>query len=185
VIRRSGNFCCSNAIPALLAKYPEGKLLRAWVPACSSGEEAYSLAMVFREVLEKLRPEGHFTLQIYATDLDPDAVDRARRAIYPDNIVADVSAERLSRYFVPEDQGYRVNKDIREMVVFAVQNLISDPPFTKLDLLSCRNLLIYFGPELQKRLMPIFHYALNRQGLLILGSAETVGNFHEPVFAHG
>ncbi len=170
-------FLRSSAIPALLAKYPEGKLLRAWVPACSSGEEAYSLAMVFREVLEKLRPEGHFTLQIYATDLDPDAVDRARRAIYPDNIVADVSAERLSRYFVPEDQGYRVNKDIREMVVFAVQNLISDPPFTKLDLLSCRNLLIYFGPELQKRLMPIFHYALNRQGLLILGSAETVGNF--------
>lgn len=170
-------FLRANAIPALLAKYPEGKLLRAWVPACSSGEEAYSLAMVFREVVEKLRPEGHFTLQIYATDLDPDAVDKARRAIYPDNIVADVSAERLSRFFIPEDQGYRVNKDIREMVVFAVQNVISDPPFTKLDLLSCRNLLIYFGSELQKRLMPIFHYALNRQGILILGSAETVGNF--------
>ena len=166
-----------NALPALLAKEPGSKLLRAWVPACSSGEEAYSLAIVFRETLERLNPAGHFALQVYATDLDPDAIDKARNGFYPGNIVADVSPERLARYFVAEDGGYRVNKDIREMVVFATQNIISDPPFSKLDLLSCRNLLIYFGPELQKRLIQLFHYSLNRQGILVLGSAETIGNF--------
>ena len=166
-----------TVLPALLAKYPGGRMLRAWVPACSSGEEAYSLAIVFREALERLKPEGHFALQIYATDLDPDAIDKARNGFYPGNIVADVSPERLARYFIAEEGGYRVHKDIREMVVFSTQNIISDPPFTKLDLISCRNLLIYFGPELQKRLIPLFHYALNRHGILVLGSAETVGNF--------
>jgi len=170
-------FLGNTALPALLAKYPGGKLLRAWVPGCSSGEEAYSLAIVFKETLERLNPEGHFALQIYATDLDPDAIDKARNGFYPGNIAADVTPERLARYFIAEDDGYRVNKNIREMVIFATQNIISDPPFTKLDLLSCRNLLIYFGPELQKRLIPLFHYALNRQGILVLGSAETVGNF--------
>jgi chemotaxis methyl-accepting protein methylase len=117
-------------------------------------------------------------LQIYATDLDADAIDQARKGFYPDNIAADVSAERLARHFVPEEGGgYRVSKPIREMVVFAPQNITSDPPFTKLDILTCRNLLIYFGPQLQKRLLPLFYYALNRGGLLLLGSAETVGNF--------
>lgn len=166
-----------TAIPALLAHHPDGHALRAWVPACSTGEEAYSLAIVFKEALELHRPEAHFTLQIYATDLDVDAVDQARKARYPANIAADVSAERMARHFVAEDGGYRVNRNLREMVIFATQNVVSDPPFTKLDLLSCRNLLIYFGQDLQKKVIPLFHYALNREGLLVLGSAETTSGF--------
>ena len=167
-----------ESIPGLLERNPGGKALRAWVAACSTGEEAYSLAIVFREALEKLKPEARFTLQIYATDLDPDAIERARKGCYPDNIAADVSPERLARYFVHEEGGgYRIAKDIREMVVFATQNIAGDPPFTKLDILSCRNLLIYFHAQLQKKLLPLFYYALNRDGLLLLGSAETIGNF--------
>ncbi len=172
-------FLRETTLPNLFAKYPNGKQLRAWVPACSSGEEAFSLAITFREAIEQIKPEGHFTLQIYATDLDVDAVDKARRAIYPSNIAANVSPERLARYFSAEEGGYRVSKSIRETVIFAPQNIISAPPFTKMDLISCRNLLIYFGAELQKKLMRIFHYALNRDGILVLGSAETVGSFTE------
>lgn len=167
----------TEAIPSLLARHPYGGALRAWVPACSTGEEAYSLAMVFREVMEQVKPEARFTLQIYATDLDQEAVNQARRGCYPENIAADVAPDRLARNFVPEDGGYRIAKAIREMVVFAQQNIISDPPFTRLDLISCRNLLIYFGPQVQKQLLPMFHYALNPGGMLLLGSAETVGNF--------
>jgi len=167
----------TRVIPSLLAPHADGAMLRAWVPACSSGEEAYSLAIAFREAVERFKPEKNFGLQIYATDLDADAIDRARRGVYPGNIAADVTPERLARHFVREGDGYRISKDIREMVVFAPQNIITDPPFTKLDLITCRNLLIYFGPQLQKKLLPLFHYALNRTGVLVLGSAETVGNF--------
>jgi chemotaxis methyl-accepting protein methylase/PAS domain-containing protein len=168
----------SDAIPALLAHYPGGRALRAWVAACSTGEEAYSLAMVFKEVMAQVQPEARFTLQVYATDLDPDAIDAARKGIYPTNIEADVSADRLARFFVPEEGGgYRISKDIREMVVFATQNVLFDPPFTKLDILTCRNLLIYFSAQAQKKLLPLFYYALTRGGLLLLGSAETIGNF--------
>jgi chemotaxis methyl-accepting protein methylase len=168
----------SETLPALLAHYPGGKALRAWVTACSTGEEAYSLAIVFREVMEALKPEARFTLQIYATDLDPDAIDTARKGLYPANIAADVSPERLARHFIAEESGgYRISQDIRQMLVFAPQNVVSDPPFTKLDILTCRNLLIYFGAQLQRKVLPLFYYALNRGGLLLLGSAETVGNF--------
>ncbi|UCV09488.1 chemotaxis protein CheB [Dechloromonas denitrificans] len=167
----------NEAIPALLAQHPEGKSLRAWVAACSTGEEAYSLAIVLKEAIEEARPERRFTLQIYATDLDTDAIEQARKGFYPDNIAADVSAERLARHFTHEESGgYRINKDIREMVVFAPQNIISDPPFTKLDILTCRNLLIYFGAQLQRKLLPLFYYALNPGGMLFLGSAESIGN---------
>ncbi|PHV10586.1 chemotaxis protein CheB [Chitinimonas sp. BJB300] len=165
-----------EAIPALLAQHPEGKPLRAWVAACSSGEEAYSLAIVLKEALEVFKPNGRFEFQIYATDLDPDAISKARKGLFPSNIEADVSPERLARYFVSEADGYRIKKEIREMVVFATQNIISDPPFTKLDILCCRNLLIYFGTPLQKKLLPLFHYALNPSGLLLLGSAESAGH---------
>lgn len=168
----------TEALPGLLARYPSGKALRAWVPACSTGEEAYSLAMVFKEAVALAQPVGRFTLQIYATDLDPDAIDTARKGLYPANIAADVSAEQLARHFIPEEGGgYRVARDIREMVVFATQNIVADPPFTKLDIITCRNLLIYFGAALQKKLLPLFYYALNRGGLLLLGSSETIGNF--------
>ncbi len=129
------------------------------MPACSTGEEAYSLAIVFKEALEQLKPQGRFTLQIFATDLDQDAIDKARQGVYPANIAADVSPERLNRFFIEDENGYRVSKEIREMVIFAPQNIIMDPPFTKLDILTCRNLLIYLDPELQNKLMPLFHYA--------------------------
>jgi two-component system CheB/CheR fusion protein len=169
------DFLRDTTLPTLFARYPDGNALRAWVPACSTGEEAYSLAIVFREALEKFKPPGHFTLQIYATDLDADAVDRARRAFYPANIAADVAPERLARHFVQEDNGYRLNRNIREMVILAPQNVVSDPPFTRLHILSCRNLLIYFGQTLQRKVLTLFHYALNRDGILLLGSAETIG----------
>ena len=168
-----------QAIPELLAKRSPGQALRAWVAGCSSGEEAYSLAMLFKEAVNEIPPKGRFTLHIFATDLDHDAIDKARQGFYPDNIAADVSPERLARFFSREDHGYRVRREIREMVTFAPQNLIMDPPFTKLDLLSCRNLLIYLAPEMQKKLFPLFYYSLNPGGILFLGSAETIGTFTE------
>ena len=164
-----------KAIPALLAERAAGGVLRAWVPACSTGEEAYSLAIVFKEALAQARPAASVSLQIFATDLDKDAIERARQAVYPANIAGDVSAERLRRFFVADGAGYRVSQEIREMVIFATQNIIMDPPFTRLDILSCRNLLIYLAPELQKKLLPLFHYSLNPGGILFLGSAETLG----------
>ena len=172
-----------DAISACISSRPAGGILRAWSAGCSTGEEAYSLAIAFKELLEQERPNQSFTLQIFATDLDHDAIDKARQGFYPANIAADVSAERLQRFFIKEENGYRVGKEIREMVTFATQNLIMDPPFTKLDILICRNLLIYLTPELQKKLMPLFHYSLNPGGILFLGSAETVGSFTD-LFAH-
>lgn len=169
----------SKAITALLANRPSGGMLRAWSAGCSTGEEAYSLAMVFKEALEQVKPKPRVSLQIFATDLDRDAIDKARQGFYPANIVADVSPERLRRFFVKEENGYRVGKEIREMVTFATQNLIMDPPFTKLDIIICRNLLIYLTPDLQKKLVPLFHYCLNPGGTLFLGSAESVSAFTE------
>ncbi|MDP1735735.1 MAG: chemotaxis protein CheB [Sulfuritalea sp.] len=165
----------NEVIPGLLAARPNGGVLRAWVPACSTGEEAYSLAIVFREALDTLKPSARYSLQVFATDLDHDAIDKARVGAYPANIAADVDEERLRRFFVQEERGYKLNKEIREMVIFAQQNLVMDPPFTKLDLLSCRNLLIYLDADLQKKLLPLFHYSLNPGGVLALGSSETVG----------
>jgi two-component system CheB/CheR fusion protein len=167
----------AQVIPALLKDRPAGQALRVWVPACSTGEEAYSLAIVFKEALEQLKPAQSHTLQIFATDLDRDAIEKARAAVFPANIAADVSPERLSRFFVPLERGYQVAKPIRELVIFAPQNVTMDPPFTKLDLVSCRNLLIYLTPELQKKLLPLFHYSLNPGGVLFLGTAETIGEF--------
>jgi len=167
----------TKALPLLLKGRPAGNMLRAWVAGCSTGEEAYSLAMVFKETLKHLKITDNIPLQIYATDLDKDAIDKARLGIFPENIVTDVSPARLTRFFIKEEGGYRVNKEIRSMVVFAPQNLIMDPPFTKLDILCCRNLLIYLTPELQKKLFPLFHYSLNLGGVLFLGSAESIGNF--------
>ena len=166
-----------KVIPALLAAHPKGGALRAWTPGCSTGEEAYSLAMVFKEALERVKPAGRFSLQVFATDLDRDAIDRARAGVYPANIAADISSERLRRFFAQDEHGYRVGKEIRETMVFAPQNVIMDPPFTKLDLLICRNLLIYLDQGMQKKLIPLFHYSLNPGGVLFLGSAETIGAF--------
>jgi two-component system, chemotaxis family, CheB/CheR fusion protein len=167
----------TEALPAVLASRPAGGTLRAWSVGCSTGEEAYSLAIVFREALEQVKPVENFKLQIFATDLDRDAIDKARQGLYPANIAADISAERLRRFFTQEENGYRVAKEIREMVTFATQNVIMDPPFTKLDILICRNLLIYLTPELQKKLLPLFHYSLNPGGVLFLGSSESISAF--------
>jgi two-component system CheB/CheR fusion protein len=129
------------------------------------------------EAIEKIRPKRRITLQIFATDLDKDAIDKARQGMYPENVCADMSPEQMRRFFTKDEHGCRVRAEIREMIIFAPQNLIMDPPFTKLDILSCRNLLIYLGPEVQKKLIPLFHYSLTPGGILILGSAETVGTF--------
>jgi two-component system, chemotaxis family, CheB/CheR fusion protein len=166
----------NKIIPNFLATRPGGGVLRAWTAGCSTGEEAYSLAIVFKEALGKIKPPKNFSLQIFATDLDKDAIDKARAGVYPPNIGADVSEKRLREFFVAEENGsYRVRKEIREMIIFAPQNLVMHPPFTKLDFVTCRNLLIYLDTDLQKKLMPLFHYSLNPGGILLLGSAETIG----------
>jgi len=167
----------AEVLPMLLSRHTTHQQLRAWVPACSTGEEAYSLAILFKEALEQFKPARNVSLQIFATDLDQQAIEKAREGIFASNIAADVSAERLSRFFVQVEGGYQLAKSIREMVIFAPQNIIRDPPFTKLDLLSCRNLLIYLTPELQKKLLPLFHYSLNPGGFLFLGSSETISGF--------
>ncbi|HIG31423.1 MAG TPA: chemotaxis protein CheR [Verrucomicrobiales bacterium] len=163
-----------DCLPKMLKSKPENYTIRVWVPGCSSGEEAYSMAIILHECMNKLK--RHFNVQIFGTDIDEDAINFARSGLYPGSIVADIGAGRLKRYFTKEDDGqFRIKKLIREMLVFAPQNVIKDPPFTKLDLISCRNLLIYLGQDLQKRLLPIFHYSLNVNGILFLGSSETVG----------
>lgn len=167
----------SISLPTLLANYPQGKTLRAWVTACSTGEEAYSLAMTVLDVLDDIKPKGRFKLQIFATDLDEDAVNIARKGYYSAHIEDDISAQQLTRYFMKEGSGYRIKQQIRDMIIFAPHNIILHPPFTKLDIITCRNLLIYFEPALQNKLLPLFHYALTAHGIVLLGSAETVGNF--------
>ncbi|WP_139556554.1 chemotaxis protein CheB [Methylotetracoccus oryzae] len=167
------------ALPRVLEALPPGTNLRAWVPACSTGEEAYSLAIVLKEALEAQHPEQPVSMQIYATDLDAEAIEAARRGVYPKKAAADISPARLARFFVTDPRGYRISQEIRELVIFAPQNLLSDPPFTKLDILVCRNLLIYFTAEVQKKVVPLFHYSLNPGGILLLGSAETIGAFSD------
>ena len=167
----------SGPLTALLTDKPDDYVLRAWVSGCSTGEEAYSLAILIRECMDAL---GRSTaVQLFATDLDPAAIAHARAGYYPAGIAGDVSAQRLQRFFTREDDAYRVRREIREMLVFAPQSLIADPPFTKLDLVSCRNLLIYLDGNLQRRLLPVFHYALRPRGLLFLGTSEAVGTFSE------
>ena len=153
------------------------RAVRVWIPGCSTGEEAYSIAIIFSECLSKLRLKGDFKVQIFATDIDKVAIDKARQGVYPANIAADLSPERLEHFFSKEDNKYQINKDIREMVVFAPHNVTMDPPFTRLDLISCRNLLIYLTAELQKKLMALFHYSLMPDGILFLGTSETIGRF--------
>jgi two-component system CheB/CheR fusion protein len=163
-------------IPDLISKQKNTTTLRAWVPGCSTGEEAYSLAIVFKEALEKLRPSARISLQIFASDLDIEAIETARKGYFHTNIVTDVSPDRLNRYFNKSEDGYKINTEIREMIVFAQHNLIMHPPFTKMDIVTCRNLLIYLEPELQKKLLGVFYYSLNPGGTLLLGNSETPGS---------
>jgi two-component system CheB/CheR fusion protein len=156
----------------LAVKPDDNYCLRAWVAGCGSGEEAYSIAILLRECMERIN--RRFDVQIFATDLDSEAIEFARMGVYPEGIAVDVRKDRLAHFFVRGDSGYRIAKEIREMVVFAPQNVLQDPPFTKLDLLSCRNVLIYLDAKLQKQLLPIFHYALKPDGLLFLGPSESL-----------
>ena len=165
-----------TVVPTIIAKQQEGTILRAWVAGCSTGEEAYSLAIVFKESLERINPHGGISLQIFATDLDNEAIETARKGLFSGNIAVDVSPKRLSRFFTATEDGYRVNTEIREMVVFAKHNIILHPPFTKIDILTCRNLLIYMDAELQKKLLGLFYYSINPEAFMVLGSAETLGN---------
>ncbi|MBU1054950.1 MAG: PAS domain-containing protein [Proteobacteria bacterium] len=166
-------------IPELFAGKPADSMVRIWVPGCSTGEEAYSIAILLQEHMEALK--RNYKLQIFATDIDSNAISKARAGLYPSSIAADISPERLARFFSTEtgDTTYRINKGIRDILVFSEQDLIKDPPFSKLDLISCRNLMIYLNGELQKKLIPLFHYALKPEGMLFLGTSETIGGFDD------
>lgn len=166
-----------NVIPRLFFNRPPGDPIRVWVPGCATGEEAFSIAILLREHMERLSQS--FEVQIFATDIDDQAIEKARNALYPDGIAADVTPERLGRFFVKEGSSYQVSKPIRDLVIFAVQSVIKDPPFSRIDLISCRNLLIYLGQELQKRVFQLFFYALKPGGFLFLGNSETLGTAAE------
>ena len=164
-----------TVIPEKVGKHQSTKTIRAWIAGCSTGEEAYSLAIAFKEVIEQVNPHGGITLQIFATDLDIDAIEAARKGVFPINIEADISPKRLSRFFTKLDDGYRLNTEIRESIIFAQHNIILHPPFTSIDFISCRNLLIYLDPELQAKLLGLFYYSLTPDGILLLGNSETLG----------
>ncbi|SEH06109.1 chemotaxis protein CheB [Candidatus Venteria ishoeyi] len=173
-----------RVMPQLFADRASDSLIRIWVPGCASGEEAYSLAILLAEYQEARKM--CFKIQIFATDIDNQAISTARAGLYPASISADISEERLARFFTSESDdadgnpsAYRIHKTIRDMLVFSEQDVIKDPPFSRLDLISCRNLLIYMSNKLQRKLIPLFHYALNPGAFLFLGTSETVGHFSE------
>jgi two-component system CheB/CheR fusion protein len=161
--------------PRLIKNKTPEAAIRIWVPGCSTGEEVYSLAMALMEFLHDKK--ANHTVQIFGTDINDMALDKARSGLFPDGIQADVSPNRLRRFFLKTEGGYRINKAVREMCIFARQNVVTDPPFSNLDLISCRNVLIYLGPVLQRKVMPLFHYALKPDGYLLLGVSETIGGF--------
>ena len=163
-----------SVLPKLLHNHRADRPFRVWVAGCSSGEEAWSLAMLMREAIDA---DGrNIRLQILASDIDPDAIAAARAGLYPPSIANDVSAERLARFFKAEERGYRIRDDLRAQAVFTVQNLLSDPPFARIDLVSCRNVLIYLGPEAQAKIISHFEFALVARGILLLGTSETGGD---------
>ncbi len=162
-------------LPNYIKTLPDNYELRAWVTACSTGEEAYSLAILFNEVISEMKNKRGLSLKIFASDMDVTAIDKARKGLFPSNIIADVSSDRIDKNFRLEAEGFRVSAIIREMLVFAPHDLIKDPPFTKMDILTCRNMLIYMEPPLQKKMMSLFNYSLNPRGIMLLGAAETLG----------
>ncbi|HSG92831.1 MAG TPA: CheR family methyltransferase, partial [Methylotenera sp.] len=171
-------YLADNILPPLLAKNEDGQF-RIWVVGCSTGEEAYSIAMLFHEALSAADKEKHISLQIFATDLSQDAIAFARQGRYPLSIKTLISVERLEKFFTVHSDYYQIKPYIRESILFAEHDVILDPPFTKLDMLLCRNLLIYFDTKLQQKLLPLFHYSLNPNGVLLLGNAETVGRLED------
>lgn len=165
----------TRILPKYMETFAPDMPFRVWVPGCASGEEAYSIAIVFFELLDKAKSRP--PIQIFATDVSEESLQQARAAVYPESIAKDVSKERLRRFFQPVEGGYRVAKWIRETCLFSRHDLTADPPFAKIDLVSCRNVLIYFGSELQRRVVPILHYALKPGGILWLGRSETITEF--------
>jgi len=163
-----------EVIPDLVHRHPSDRPLRIWVAGCSTGEETYSLAMLFLE--RSRRAKRNIKLQVFASDVDEDAVAVAREGRYPESIAADVSPTRLARFFTQEDHSYRVMAELRGTVVFTAQDVLADPPFSRLDLISCRNLLIYLRPEAQEKVLLLFHFALRESGVLLLGSSESVAD---------
>jgi two-component system CheB/CheR fusion protein len=161
----------------ILKDKPEGGAIRAWIPGCSTGEEAYSLAMILVECAEMVK--RYYDIQVFGTDLDTNTITAARAGIYPATIARDVSKKRLGRFFNRIDASYQVKKDLRGKAVFAVHDLVTDPPYSRMDIVSVRNLLIYFGADLQKKIIPLLHYSLSEGGILFLGTAETVGEAPE------
>ena len=166
-------------INRLLSQKGPEEPIRIWIAGCSTGEEAYSVAIIVTEFLDDLKSKRKPKAQIFATDLDPNAIDHARAGFYFSNITAELSPQQLERFFIKKPNGYTVKKEIREMIVFAQHNLIKDAPFTRLDLLCCRNVMIYLTTDLQKKIIPVFHYSLQPNGLLFLGPAESVGTFND------
>jgi two-component system CheB/CheR fusion protein len=164
-----------KGLPALTKGKDKKTPLRVWVPGCATGEEAYSIAMILREYMEETG--NRFAIQIFATDVDSKLVEFGRNGLYPVGITEDVSPERLDRFFDKVGPKYKVKDDLRSLVIFAAQDLVKGPTFTRLDLISCRNVLIYMGAQLQKRIVPLFHYCLNPGGILFLGTSETIGGF--------
>jgi two-component system CheB/CheR fusion protein len=175
--RQAFEFLETKVLPGMFEGKLTGGAVRVWCTGCSTGEEAYSIAILLVERMEALKQ--NFTLQVFATDIDSRAIATARAGVYPASIAADICPERLARFFTrePGGKGYRIHKSIRDVLVFSEQDLIKDPSFSKLDLISCRNLLIYLDGDLQKRLIPLFHYALVPGGRLFLGSSEGIGEF--------
>ncbi len=161
-------------VPEIVRLHPDDRPLRIWVAGCSTGEETYSLAMVFAEAIAA--EKRAIKLSIFASDVDPEAVAAGREGHYPDAITADVSPERLARYFLKQEHGYLIGPELRANVVFAVLDVLADPPFSRLDMVSCRNLLIYLGPDAQAKVIALFHFALRQGGLLLLGTSETIGH---------
>jgi two-component system CheB/CheR fusion protein len=166
-----------EVFPAILEDKTSKYTIRVWVPGCSSGEEVYSLAICLREYLE--RSGTTVNVQIFGTDVSEKNIEKARAGIYPETIVDNVSEERLRHFFAKTNHQYQINKSIRDMCIFAKQDLTHDPPFSNLDIVSCRNVLIYFKPQIQKKIIPLFHYALKPGGFLLLGKSESVGGFNE------
>jgi len=166
-----------KVIPLIFEGKPDNSLIRVWVPGCSTGEEAYSIAVLLLE--HKNRLNKSFTIQVFATDIDSKAIQQARSGTFSENACSGVEPGRLSRYFTKsaDSNSFKIQKEIRDLIIFSEHNVIKDPPFSRLDLISCRNLLIYFGSELQKRILPIFHYALKPGGYLFLGTSESIGDF--------
>ncbi len=167
----------TNVLPRIASRKHGSEPIRIWVPACSTGEEACSIAMCLLEVLGA--DASDVPIQVFGTDVDPDAIERARRGLYSTNIETDVSADRLARFFVKSDMGYAIGRKVRDLIVFSVQDVTKDPPFSRMDLVSCRNLLIYMQTPLQTRVLMTLHYALKPDGFLVLGSSETVGDAAE------